>query len=141
NMLDSWAKGALLESLDSLRRRSMIEVDGSGRFTLQPVIMEYVTDHFVEQIYQEIAAETIGLLASHALTKAQAKDYLRTSQMRLILAPLAGMLLTAFDKAGCENKLKRLLSTQRKLHPQQPGYAVGNILNLLIQLQVDLHGF
>src|SRR5205823_7011982 len=73
--------------------------------------------------------------------KAQAKDYLRTSQARLILAPLASMLLTAFDKAGCENKLKRILSTQRQLHPQQPGYAPGNILNLLIQLQVDLHSF
>src|SRR5947207_15947651 len=44
-------KREMLEALESLRERYMIEVisRGSPSFTLQPVIMEYVTDKFVEQ--------------------------------------------------------------------------------------------
>jgi hypothetical protein len=40
NLLHPTPKGALLERLDSLRRRSLIEIRGSAHFTLQAVIME-----------------------------------------------------------------------------------------------------
>src|SRR5205085_4220137 len=70
NILQSVSKGAILAVFDSLRRRSMIETSGDGRFTLQPVIMEYVTERFVEQVCQEIETESIELFGSHALIKA-----------------------------------------------------------------------
>jgi WD40 repeat protein/transcriptional regulator with XRE-family HTH domain len=133
-------KGALLEVLDSLRRRSMIENSGDSRFTLQPAIMEYVTKRLVEQAYQEIDVETTELFGSHALIRAQANDYVRNSQIRLILTPLAARLLNTFGKAGSEKKLKSILSRLRMMHAQKYRYVAGNVLNLLVQLQVDLRG-
>jgi WD40 repeat protein/transcriptional regulator with XRE-family HTH domain len=134
-------KKDLLEAMDSLLRRSMIETSIDSRFTLQPVIMEYVTQRFVQQVYTEIDEGTIALFGSHALLKAQANDYVRGSQLRLILEPTAKRLLTAFGKASSEKKLKHMLETLRVQDSQKFYYAAGNILNLLIQLQVDLRGW
>ncbi|MBV9228251.1 MAG: helix-turn-helix domain-containing protein, partial [Chloroflexi bacterium] len=61
--------GSLLEAVDSLYRRCLLE-SSDGRFTLQPIIMEYFTAHFIEQITHEIASGTIKLLGSHALIRA-----------------------------------------------------------------------
>src|SRR5262249_26319842 len=132
---------ALLEALDSLRRRSMIEVNGSTRFTLQPVILEYITDRFVEEVSEEIDTESIKLLESHALIKAQAKDYIRNSQVRLILEPIANHLLTTLGKEKTEKKLKCVLCTLREKYPQKPSYVAGNMLNLLVELGCDLRGY
>jgi WD40 repeat protein/transcriptional regulator with XRE-family HTH domain len=141
NMLHPVSKGALFEAVDSLRQRSMIEADGDGHFTLQPVIMEYVTERLVEQTYKEIATETLALFGSHALIKAQSSDYTRNNQVRLILAPVAEKLLTTFGKEGSEKKLKGMLTMLRLMHSQRVSYAAGNVINLLIQLQVDLRGY
>ncbi|HZG39708.1 MAG TPA: hypothetical protein VEZ50_13590, partial [Nodosilinea sp.] len=46
-------KQRLLETLESLARRSLIE-QKQARFTQQPVVMEYVTEHLIEQISDEI---------------------------------------------------------------------------------------
>src|SRR5260370_5831338 len=141
DMVHLVAEGELLVAVGSLRRRSLIESSGTARFTLQPVIMEYVTDQFVEQMSEEIDTGTIKLFGSHALLKAQAKDYVRESQVRLILTPIAERLLSTLGKEGIEKKLKTMLSTLREIYPQKSGYAAGNILNLFFQLQVDLRGY
>jgi WD40 repeat protein len=135
------SKEELLVAVGSLRRRSMIEISGMARFTLQSVIMEYVTDELIKQVYKEIKAEDIGLFGSHALIKAQTKDYVRESQVRLILMPVTERLLTTFGKVGSEQKLKSILIALHDTHSQLPEYAAGNILNLLIQLQCDLRGY
>src|SRR5205807_5227116 len=109
NILHSVSRRGLLEALDSLRRRSMIEISGTGRFTLQPVIMEYVTDKFVENVCKEIDVQVFDLFESHMLIKAQAKDYVRDRQVRLILIPVADYLLTKFGKEGSEKRLKGIL--------------------------------
>jgi WD40 repeat protein len=141
NLVHQVPKREVLGNLESLRRRSMIETRGIARFTLQPVIMEYVTDRFVEHIYDEINTEACVLFASHALIKAQAKDYVRDSQIRLILKPIAERLLSTIGKAGVEKKIKRVLPALRVTHPQMPDYAAGNALNLLVQLHTDLRGY
>ncbi len=132
---------AFIETLNSLRRRSMIETSGTKRFTLQPVIMEYVTNELIKQIHVEIDTEEIKLLATHALIKAQTKDYVRDSQIRLILLPIAQQLLNTIGKEGLEKKLNRMLSTLRETHLYKDSYAAGNILNLLIQAGYDPHGY
>ena len=134
-------KGALLVALDSLRRRSMIEISGTTYFTLQPVIMEYVTDGFVEKIYEEIDRGTLELFESHALIKANAKDYIRDGQIRLILKPLAKRLFARYGKERTEKKLRDILSMLQEIRPQVPGYAGGNVLNLLVQLDCNLRGY
>ena len=133
-------KGIFLEVLKSLRRRSMIELHPHGAFTLQPVIMEYITAGLVAQVVKEITSGRIHILGSHALLKAHAQEYVRESQVRLTVMPVGMQLCTHLGREKTEHKLRELLSTLRKTHTSQPGYAPGNILNLLLQLQSDLRG-
>jgi WD40 repeat protein/transcriptional regulator with XRE-family HTH domain len=130
----------LLEAVSSLKRRSMIETRKSTRYTSQPVIMEYVTDRLVDQAYGEIISGEIGILMSYALMKAQAKDYVRETQSRLILEPLIARLSSRLEVGGVEKRLRKMLHTLRETDFTTPGYAAGNVLNLLIHLNVDLQG-
>ena len=114
---------ALLDSIKSLRRRSLIELRGEEHLTLQPVVMEYVTGRFVEHIVREVAQEHVALLNSHTLMQTSAKDYVRMSQEQFILGAIANELVTTFGKAGLVNKLNRILDLLRKTQPDRPGYA------------------
>ena len=141
DLANSVSRRELITALESLSRRSMIESSDLALFTLQPLILEFVTDLFVEHIYKEINTERLVLFISHALIKAQAKDYVRKSQTRLILTPLAHLLLTNFGKTESANKFRSILTFLRHNHVALPNYAAGNILNLLIQLQYDLSDY
>ncbi len=128
----------VLEAIHSLLRRSLLEKSATSYFTLQPVVMEYMTQGFIEQIYQEIKEGTVKFLGTHALMKGQAKDYVRNSQLRIILQPLTERLLKTLGKDESERKLKEHISILQIKHPPASEYAAGNILNLLIQLECDL---
>ncbi|MBD2015919.1 NACHT domain-containing protein [Microcoleus sp. FACHB-53] len=128
----------LIEAVQSLVRRSLIE-KSSALFTLQPVVMEYLSDRLIEQVCAEIQTGKIDLFNSQALIKATAKDYVRETQVRLILKPIAERLLTTLG-AKASVPLREIITTLREQSPHQPGYTGGNILNLLSQLQTDLSG-
>ncbi|PMB48502.1 hypothetical protein CEN39_22905 [Fischerella thermalis CCMEE 5201] len=131
----------LLEALESLLRRSLVEKN-AATFTLQPVVMEYVTQVLIEQVCEEIATENIELFRCHALMKATAKDYVREAQIRLILQPVIDGLLTVFrSKKGIEKQLTKILARLREESPQEPGYTAGNIVNLLKSLGIDFTGY
>ncbi|MEH1879413.1 NB-ARC domain-containing protein, partial [Nostoc sp.] len=135
------AKRELLEALESLRRRSLIE-KSAALFTLQPVVMEYITDKLVEQVWQEITSSEIALFNSHALIGATAKNYVRDIQIRLILKPVAERLLNIFiTPKYVGDKLTQILDKLRDKSGVKRGYAGGNTLNLLCQLQADLSGY
>jgi WD40 repeat protein len=134
------SKGELQEALRSLRRRQLIETSATS-FTLHPVIMEYLTVRFVDRVYEEIRTGILVLLESHALLKAQTKDYLLESQRRLILLPLVQRLLTIFGEKALEQRFQSLLATLREQHDHRPSYAAENVLNLLIQLGCALRGY
>jgi WD40 repeat protein/transcriptional regulator with XRE-family HTH domain len=133
--------GTQLEALDSLRRRSLVETRGPGEFTLQPVIMEYVTMSLIESAYSEFDGEAPEIWTQFAFCKGQAKDYVRESQVRLLLAPIAQRLLERLGKEGIEHRVRNILKRQRQVHAQQPGYLAGNIINLLSHLHCNLRGF
>ena len=150
----------LLEALESLRWRSLIEKatpilieKQSSGYTQQPVVMEYVTQRLVEQIYEELLVESgaleewrsensqrqkvfkvqnpksidersetsrrvsqnspsppLSLFQSHALLKTTVQDYVRESQIRLILQPIANQLRTTFQTAkALEEKIQAIL--------------------------------
>lgn len=131
----------LMEAVESLVRRSLVEKSAIN-FTLQPVVIEYVTQVFIEQVCEEITTENIELFRCHALIKASAKDYIREAQIRLILKPVLDDLLTILrSKKGIENRLTKILVKLREESPQELGYTGGNILNLLCQLEIDLRGY
>jgi len=137
-------KHALLEAVNSLRRRSLIEKispqsatgsTGAG-FGLQNVITEYVTDYLVDQIVAEVSETRPQCLQRYALLKAQAKEYIRQSQVRLILQPIAERLVAKLGEGGLLKRCRDLLTILR--NDGAPGYAAGNLLNLLLHLGLNV---
>lgn len=80
--------------------------------------------------------EDTQLVNSHALVKATAKESVRDSQHRLILGPVAD-LLTAARPDDLLPTLVDYLNNWRETKPAQPGYAAGNLLNLLRHLNAN----
>ncbi len=139
DVVTTTSRRRLPDAIRSLLRRSLIEKEGE-RFFLQPVVLEYTTDRFVEYVSEEIATQTPQRLRTHALIKAQAKDYVRQMQKRLIIEPIAEQLLIQFGNSqALEQQLKAMLEQQQQA-PLQPNYLAGNLLNLLVHLQADLRG-
>ncbi len=104
----------ILETLTSLQRRSLIENSLAG-FTQKPVVMDYMTERLIKQVREEILIEKIRLLVSHSLVKAQSKDYIRASQIRIILETLSTQLSSGFEnKKNIEHKLNQILSKLRE---------------------------
>ena len=147
----------LLDALDSLRRRSLIEisehegrdksyVDGDKPYVaLQPVIREYVTAHFVEKITQEIVEAgltptRLDLLNMQPVLKALAKDYIRQSQEQQIIEPILQNLQKTLGPEKCIAHLKSMLASLHTLPQYKNGYAAGSLLNLLTHLGADLRG-
>ncbi|AFZ28396.1 WD40 repeat-containing protein (plasmid) [Cylindrospermum stagnale PCC 7417] len=139
----------LTETLESLLRRSLIEKaqpilieQNFGFFTLQPVVMEYITNEFIQYIWAEVTNHNLDLFKNHALMKATAKDYIREIQIRLIIKPIIDGLLAIFrSKNNLEIQLNQILITLRETFTQDQSYIAGNILNLLHYLKTDLSNY
>ncbi|MEM9218253.1 MAG: NB-ARC domain-containing protein [Cyanobacteria bacterium P01_F01_bin.150] len=127
DMIEPISSQQLLETPHSLKRRSLIESTPDG-FTLQNVVMEYVTSRLIQHICQELQQHQFALFNSHALIKSTGKDYIRQNQTRLILAPIAKHL-SALNKQA-----STLLELIRNTPEYSAGYAAGNLLNLLCYL-------
>lgn len=158
NLVHPVAQEVVHDGLASLRRRSLIETRSSTTFTLQPVIMEYVTGHLVQRACSELDAEMTGtwtgvgggvgsgvgahggVWANYAFIKAQVKDYVRDIQLRFILSPIAERLLDTLGQEGVEEGIKTMVATQQRFPPQQRNYTAGNALNLLAYIHSDLRG-
>jgi WD40 repeat protein len=128
----------LMDATGSLAHRSMIETPAP--FTLQPVVMEYMTTTLALEVFEEISSEEPNILKKHALLKAQTKDYLRDAQHRLILAPMSERLVREFGKGKTEAKLKRLLAKGCS-YGRKSGYLAGNVLNMLNCLGLSVRGY
>jgi WD40 repeat protein/transcriptional regulator with XRE-family HTH domain len=144
------ARAQVMEAVEALRHRSLLEpvvaasfpaasVRGArGSFTLQPVVLEYLTDRLVQAVAAEIAQTQPALLVSHALLKATARDYVRHSQERLIAQPLLERLRATSDVGTVERQLLKLLEAWRGRPAEEQGYGPGNAVNLLRLLRDDL---
>ncbi len=149
DFIPSGWRSQVLGALQSLDRQSLIE-KSSGCFTLQPVVMEYVTAKFIDRICEEITSLDVEILNSHTLMQAQTRDYIRESQGRMILAPLVDRLLGKLrSKLEIKNQLvggaclqdNRLLAKLRAEFTDTCGYAGGNLINLCHHLAIDLSGY
>ncbi|MEO0537439.1 MAG: NB-ARC domain-containing protein [Cyanobacteria bacterium P01_A01_bin.123] len=131
----------VLEALEALSRRNLIEQAG-GSYTQQPVVMEYVCDRLIEDIVEELTTTDLHLFISHALLKTTVAEYVRDSQMRLILEPIAEEFRRAFAAiASIEQQTLRLLTALRRAETQTSGYGGGNLINVCHHLGLDLSGF
>ncbi len=137
------SRGAVLEAVEGLLRRSLIEraeTRGAAAFTLQSVVQEYVTGRLVEEVVEEIARGQPVVLVEQALIQAQAKDYVRQSQERLIGAPILQQLKAHHMEGEIEQQLLDLLEGWRAKPEAEQGYGPGNVVNLLRLLRGNLRG-
>ncbi len=131
----------VLAALESLRRRMLIERGpDEPAFTLQPVIMEYMTDRLAQIVPEELATGVHSLLRSHCLVQATAKEYVRRSQERLIAAPILERLDAALGAQACEERLLGTLERWRDLPSDEAGHGPGNVVNLLRLRRGQLSG-
>jgi WD40 repeat protein len=164
NILSPVAKERITSTLQSLQSRVPLE-KAAVRYTLQPVLIEYMTmqlieqvdeeirlenpeivdyttKRFVEQVSKEISVGEFKLFNNHALLKALAKDYVRDTQCRLIIKPILDRLLAIFgNKTHLEDYFNKILSRWREKSPLRPGYLGGNVLDLLCQINDELIGY
>jgi WD40 repeat protein/transcriptional regulator with XRE-family HTH domain len=132
----------VLEAVDGLRRRSLIERgQRAGSFTLQSVVLEYVTTRLVATASEEIGQGRLLRLREHGLSQAQAKEYVRQTQERLLLAPLLASLQSMYQgRAEVEGQLRALLDGLRERAEEAQGYGPANLVALLRLLRGELRG-
>jgi transcriptional regulator with XRE-family HTH domain len=134
-------RSTVIEAIEMLRRRSLVErAEGGATFTLQSMVLEYVTDRLVETAADEIRRGEPVLLVEQPLIKAQAKNYVRQTQERLIGGPILQRLNAEHAEAGAEPRLQALLDAWRGRPAAEQGYGPGNVVNLLRLLRSNLRG-
>jgi WD40 repeat protein len=130
----------ILEGMRALGRRSLVEKqldEQLPHFTLQSVVMEYMTEQLVMGMSEEIAARELLMLRRFAILPAYCKEYIHQSQTRLILKPLLEQLQRTIGTVDHIKKVcYQLLQALREA--PQPGYAPSNLLNLLLVLGENL---
>jgi NB-ARC domain/WD domain, G-beta repeat len=134
-------RARVLEALEAVGRRSLVEHGPQASFGLQSVVMEYLTAELCERLAQEIVLSDPQVLRQVALEQAQAKDYVRQTQVRLLVHPLLERLrleLGADDLL--EEHLLGLLAHVRVENAASQGYAPTNVISLLKALRGHLRG-
>src|SRR5262249_35184698 len=136
-------RGEMLEAVEALRRRSLVEraeTPGVAAFTLQSLVLEYLTEQLVEIVADEIGRGQPTVTVEQPLIQAQARDYVRQTQERLIGAPILQGLNARYAEPGAEDRLLALLEAWRGQPAAEQGYGPGNVVNLLRLLRGDLRG-
>jgi WD40 repeat protein/transcriptional regulator with XRE-family HTH domain len=134
-------RARVLEALEVLWRRSLIERGAGATFTLQSVVMEYLTDAMLEQLSEEISTMALDHLRHYALEQGPAKDYVRRTQVRLLVHPLLERLRAGFaSDERVEEQLLALLAKFRSEDAAIQGYGPANIISLLKALRGQLRG-
>ncbi|MEM7482348.1 MAG: NB-ARC domain-containing protein [Acidobacteriota bacterium] len=160
DLLSSDARKQLASTVHTLQRLMPLERKRL-RIGLQPVLLDYLTRRFVQQIGDEIrlspswvgrfigrklASEvkrefaddsSFDLLRRFALIKSTSKSYVRRSQRRLILRPIVEW----FEEQGLlrdelSSLLVDLLGQCRE--ETREDYVAGNLISLLIEILGDL---
>src|SRR6266516_940349 len=134
-------RAQLLEALEALSRRSLLERGQQASFGLQSVVMEYLTDELGERLTEEIVLGEPQQLRQVALALAQVKHYVREIQVRLLVFPLLERLRAELGaNAQIEAHLLRLLSQFRMEDAATQGYGPANVITLLKALRGHLRG-
>jgi WD40 repeat protein/transcriptional regulator with XRE-family HTH domain len=135
-------RSQVLEAVDGLRRRSLIEPGQLQRsFTLQSVVLEYATARLITEMSREIEQGRPVRFIQHGLELATAKEYVRQTQQRLIVTPLLTILRGIYPvRTAMEEHLLALLEQLRTWADYAQGYGPANVLVLLRELRGHLRG-
>ena len=142
NFILATSTSSLLTALESLQRRSLLELEllaGSGEtvFSLEPVVRKYVLNQFINQccldLKQAITEESIdqlGLIKSHCLVKQQAAAENQAIQTNLTVNRIRECL-SIYVGSVMEVKVKKILVQVQNDSGINMGYAAENLLRLL----------
>lgn len=120
---------AIADDIVSIENKILLERRGGG-FTLHPVLVDYLNIRIVDQVAGEILRGEVALLDRHALLKATAKEHVSNAQRQLILAGILNSSVGGWaTPRDARQALLRWLDLTRSA--PTPGFAAGNILNLL----------
>ncbi len=132
NMLLPVSQRELLEAVASLGQRSLIEKNSDlseAVFSLQPLLMEYITTQIIDQVFAEIRevfrtkkTEKFILFRSHVLVQSQAPETVKADQIFHILIPIKDRLRRAFRS---ESRITEHLTQIQPLLQGEPGLEVG----------------
>jgi len=140
NLVNKVPSRVFLRVIELLRGRSLIEITPQG-CTQQSMVMEYVTEKLIGKIHQEVISQKLDLLLNLPLIQAQSSDLIRQAPTCLILkSVLESLLIATKKKSNLEQLLYSLIDKLRGQSFLEVGYGVGNILNLLGELDSDLQG-
>jgi WD40 repeat protein len=134
-------KGHVLHCIDKLRKRSLIKKISSTnkskvKYSLENVVVEYVTDTFVKEVTKEIKKSTFNLFKTHALIQATSRDYIRDTQSRLIINRVKQQIY-----GNLKNKFAVEIIAEARSDLQDSGYMAGNVLNILAANKEDVSGY
>jgi WD40 repeat protein/transcriptional regulator with XRE-family HTH domain len=135
-------RAQLLEASERLRRRSLIEPGlRQASFTLQSVVMEYMTARLIAEVTDEIKQGRCSRLVEHGLELATSQEYVRQSQQRLLVVPILIRLRSSYPRrSALEEHLLALLDELREWEDDAQGYGPANLLALLRELRGQLCG-
>lgn len=142
-------KGRFIEAFQSLARRSLLEQvmspqstePGAHAYTLQNVVMEYVTGRINEAVLDEIATGDVRILQRYGLVLGNAREFVQASQRRLLVEPVAERLVDQWGQTGAARILQQLLARVRVNPKPATGYTAANILELLVASGEDVQGY
>lgn len=140
DLLQTTSRSAVVDAIETLRRRSLVERGERATFTLQSIVLEYMTDRLVESVSDEIDSAEPVVLVEQPLIKERAKDYVRQTQERLIGMPILQRVTAEHGISGTEQRLAGLLDSWRAKPAGEHGFGPGNVVNLLRLLRGDLRG-
>lgn len=135
-------RGRLMEALEALYRRSLIERgQRSGSFTLQSVVLEYLTAQLIDELNHELQTGQLERFIHHGLELARSSEHVRQTQRRLIIKPILDHLRSVhLQTADIEEVLAAHLNRVRMLTETEQGYAPANLVVLLRALHGHLRG-
>lgn len=135
------SKARLLEALEALSLRSLVEKQSNG-YSLQPVVMEYGVEQFTERLVNELKTTELTLFLNHAILKATASEQVRERQRKFVLQSIANQLSKQFGSlAALEQQILQILTKLRRSAGRTAGYGAGNLLNLMHHLGLELSNY
>lgn len=132
--------GHVFQALETLLQRTMIErVKDQDTFSLQPVVQEFLTERFVEQVASQVQQGQLDLICQYALLQGTAKEYVRQSQSRLIVEPCLARLRAHYGSSeAVVSALMACLDALRGVPLPQQRYGGSNLAHLLARERGDL---
>src|SRR5258708_13024483 len=112
-----------------------------GSFPVPWVVLEYATAKLIGEASSEIEQGRLARLIEHGLALATAREDVRQTQQRLIVAPMLARLRNVYpQRAEVEENLLALLDQLRARADYAQGYGPANLVALLREHRGHLRG-